>query len=219
MPGSNACFPPDSIVTTPSGDTPISSLQLGDEVLTWDSVENDFRYTEVIAWLSRSGSGSIIYLAIKTESGHDVTLTGNHLIFYSTNRRGPMTSTMARNLLLGNFIYIREKEAKALNVSRIVRIERKELIGSSAPLTRHGTLIVDRVLSSCYAYEWLGGLIGHGLIHNVFFAPIRGISHTFNALRSLVDCRHLMEYVLSVENGKLWYVHFWKFVHSFMFEL
>ncbi len=137
------------------------------------------------------------------------------MIFYSANRRGPMMTTVARNLNLGDYVYISEKEAKTPNVSRIVHIERKELIGSFAPLTSHGTLIVDGVLCSSYAHEWLGGLIGHQFIHKVIFAPIRGISHTFKVLMPVVDCSHMMESVLSTENGNyLWYVDFWKFAHS-----
>ncbi|XP_077072935.1 indian hedgehog signaling molecule a [Siphateles boraxobius] len=181
------CFPGSALVTIEDGSVKtMDRLQPGEKVLA--SSESDgsgmLIYSEVIAFLDRDPSAEKQFYTIETDSGAKLSLTAAHLLFVSEgNCSGPvlsaeLKSVFASNVLPGQCVVSTRGAGQEGYLSRVTRIQIQEDKGVFAPLTRHGTVVVNSVVSSCYAavdqhwlahwafgplrvlYNW-GGPVGH----------------------------------------------------------
>ncbi|KAG1945556.1 indian hedgehog signaling molecule a [Pimephales promelas] len=181
------CFPASALVTIEDGSVKtMDRLQPGEKILA--SSESDgsgmLVYSEVIAFLDRDPSAEKQFYTIETDSGAKLSLTAAHLLFVSEgNCSGPVVSAelksvFASDVVPGQCVVSIRGAGQQGRLSRVTRIQIQEDKGVFAPLTRHGTVVVNSVVSSCYAavdqhwlahwafgplrvlYNW-GGPVGH----------------------------------------------------------
>uniref|UniRef100_A0A8C1UE84 Hedgehog protein n=1 Tax=Cyprinus carpio TaxID=7962 RepID=A0A8C1UE84_CYPCA len=173
------CFPASALVTVEDGSVKtMDSLQPGEKVLA--SLESDGSgphiYSEVIAFLDRDPFAEKQFYTIETDSGAKLILTAAHLLFVSEgNCSGPVASAelksvFASDVLPGQCVVSTRGAGQQGHLSRVTRIQIQEDKGVFAPLTCHGTVVVNGVVSSCYA-----AVDQHWLAHWVF-GPLRVLS-------------------------------------------
>ncbi|KAM8975298.1 desert hedgehog protein [Pelodytes ibericus] len=185
---SGGCFPGTAMVMMVGGERkPLSELKYGDNILTADET-GGLIPTEVLLFLHRDLDKLATFVVIEA-MGHPYSLhlTPHHLIFVSRKPSKEFLPVFAHGVQVGDLIHVYVNGTQLLP-SKVMRVSREEAVGVYAPLTAHGTLLVDGVLTSCYAtLEW------HQLAHRSF-APLRLLHSIYSALPNLIG-----------SNGVHWY--------------
>ncbi|XP_048474800.1 sonic hedgehog protein A-like [Rhincodon typus] len=196
------CFPSKAMVTLENGKTrAVSELNPGDRVLTVNAA-GQVVPSQVLLFLDKEEQLRISFTVLETEDSRLwMELTAAHLIFVSDNNTDRMENfrpIFASRVRTGQFVLVREIGSGQLRSSRIKAIYVEEYIGAYAPLTSHGTLLVNNVLASCYAM-----IEKHHWAH-LAFAPLR----LFHSLTSLLPVLHPRHCNATQENGIHWYSKF-----------
>ncbi|CAF4283918.1 unnamed protein product, partial [Rotaria sordida] len=128
------CFSGDSSVMLTNGkQKQISYLQTGVEILAVDHLK--IIPTEMVFMLDKQRSKQAKFYTFITDSGHQVSLTGLHLIpIISSNNK--MNYIAARQVQLGDQLYVRMSGHMESSPVRNITIEIKK--GYFAPLTLTG---------------------------------------------------------------------------------
>lgn len=141
-----------------------------------DGSSNQLIYSEVLTFLDRDPSTWRIFYSLHTQAGPQLTLTASHLVFISKRNcsegaepdHTSLRTVYASDAQPGQCVLVSRGGAGArFRLSRITRVEQQKRRGAFAPLTQHGTLVVDGVLASCYAV-----LEQHAVAHRAF-GPLR----------------------------------------------
>ncbi|XP_051757492.1 sonic hedgehog protein [Ctenopharyngodon idella] len=167
---SGGCFPGSALVTLKDGgQKAVKDLNPGDKVLAADSAGN-LVYSDFIMFTDRDSATRRIFYVIETkEPVEKITLTAAHLLFVldnSTDDLHTMTAAFASSVRAGQKVMVVDDSGQLKSVI-VERIYTEEHQGSFAPVTAHGTIVVDRILASCYAV-----IEDQGLAH-LAFAPVR----------------------------------------------
>lgn len=154
------CFPEDSTVTLESGEKRLlGDLRVGDRILTVNNA-GILKYTPVILFLDRLPRAQGHFLRIRVQDGSHLTISPYHLIYRISNHHFNSNSSIsewrswtrpvfAKDLEPGMLVLVqRDNSVTVQNVTEILSVESR---GAYAPLTAEGTILVDGVLSSCYA--------------------------------------------------------------------
>lgn len=88
------------------------------------------------------------FLHLKTESNHELKVSGSHLIAQNLGA----TFIRARELRTGDLLTTVDESSESIREERIDSIRVESVKSYSAPLTWHGTLLVNDVLTSSYAH-------------------------------------------------------------------
>ncbi|CAL8313689.1 unnamed protein product [Merluccius merluccius] len=167
---SGGCFPGSASVTLEDGGRKyVRDLAPGDRVLAADE-RGALTATDFIMFLDRDAAATRLFYVIETESGARLTLTAAHLLFVESNAthaRGRMTAVFASAVTAGQKVFVAREGGDALAPDAVRRIYLREHAGSFAPLTARGSLVVDRVLASCYA------VVEDQELAHWAFAPVR----------------------------------------------
>ncbi|XP_061774260.1 indian hedgehog B protein-like [Nerophis ophidion] len=166
------CFPADAEVTLEGGATKkMRDLRPGERVLASSTSDGRHRlvYSPVLSFLDLRPNVTKIFTIIGTSTGHNITLTSAHLIFVTDcwggpNRDVPRTS-FASEVRPGQCILTSQGTEATRAV--VTFVEERPSTGLYAPLTQHGSVVVNSVLASCYA-----AVDKHHLAHGVL-APLR----------------------------------------------
>uniref|UniRef100_A0A1A7YHA8 Hedgehog protein n=1 Tax=Iconisemion striatum TaxID=60296 RepID=A0A1A7YHA8_9TELE len=166
---SGGCFPGSSTVSLQDGTKKaVKDLQPGDRVRAADSDGNPV-YTDFIMFIDQDSSTRRTFYVIETETGQKIRLTAAHLIFTGRDRNSTqMSAVFASQVRPGEQVFAWDGER--LVAVAVRRIYTQEHVGSFAPVTAQGTVMVDQVLASCYAV-----IEDHQLAHWAL-APVR-IAH------------------------------------------
>lgn len=178
------CFPMSGqVMVQGKGTVPLTQLNVGDEVLAMNP-DGKLVYSEVIAFLDIKNDTSGHFYMIETESGHKVHLTGKHLIYSSdTNRTSFVLDSIdsrfeaiyADHAQVGDFLITTHgKSGVRASAIRSVKLVTKQ--GMVAPLTKTGTIVVDGVVVSCYAF------INSDYIAHASFSVLRGLHDFYSYL-------------------------------------
>lgn len=163
------CFPETASVHLEGGRTKtMKELRIGDKVAAMDT-SGRIVYSRVVTFLDIKPNTSGEYISIQTRNpAAEVTITESHLI-YQLNKHSPLESVrFARDLRVGDFVYIRNGAGmEKFTAGRVNGVKRSTAKGAYAPLTETGNIVVDNVLCSCYAV-----ISSHELAH-WSFAPLR----------------------------------------------
>ncbi|KAJ8338514.1 hypothetical protein SKAU_G00374800 [Synaphobranchus kaupii] len=171
------CFPGSAWVSLEGGGRKaVRDLQPGERVLA--SSESDgggeLVYSEVLSFIDRDPAARKHFYVIGAEGGARLSLTAAHLLFVTEGNcsgraaEGELRTIFASDARPGQCVLAAGGgEGRGHRLSRVAWVRLREGRGTFAPLTRHGTLVVNGVLASCYA-----AVDQHGLAHWAF-APLR----------------------------------------------
>lgn len=156
------CFPRTSHAELPGNRlVAMTDLKLGDQVKTLDS-QGKLIYSDVIAFLHRQEQAEAEYLSLAMEDGRSLKVSTKHLVFRVDDNTNEINAVYASDIKVGDTL-----KTGPDGQSSVTKITMATHVGVYAPLTRHGTMIVDGVLVSCYAH-WHSHTIAH-----LSMAPLR----------------------------------------------
>ena len=170
------CFPPDAVVYTRNGPLKMKNIELNDEVLAVNA-SKALVYSPVITMLDVDDDSFINYTVIETSDGHVIQLTSSHLIYRTQSPNNifnakkiemPSSPVFASAVIKGDAMFV-TVDGK-IEAKEVMHTSIKWLKGAYAPLTKEGTVVVNGIVSSCYAT-----INDHDLAHKVF-GPLRYIN-------------------------------------------
>lgn len=156
----SGCFHGSTQVITKSGVKSLDKVKVGEEIAVGISNASVI-YSKVIDFLHRDPHFVANFIQINTSSNNSLLVTEEHLVFRHT-----WAPVYASSIVPGDFIWIMS-DNENLEKCIVTAINFVTLKGVYAPLTIAGTIVADRVVSSCYAV-----INSHDLAHVVFW-PLR----------------------------------------------
>ncbi|XP_045909669.1 indian hedgehog B protein-like isoform X3 [Micropterus dolomieu] len=164
------CFPGNAQVILKGGATKqMRDLHPGDRVLASSTADGlgPLLYSPVLSFVDRQPNVTKIFYIIGTNTGLNITLTAAHLIFVTDCTAG-LRTVFASEVRPGQCILTSQgKVGSQATLSVVNFVEEQRSTGLYAPLTQHGSVVVNGVLASCYA-----AVDNHYLAHWVL-APLR----------------------------------------------
>lgn len=191
----------------------LDQVQLGDRIAALDS-NGDIVYSEVIAFLDRSLTERRQFVKLTTESGHILTLTPAHLVPVEGR-----STVFAGRIRLGDKILVRDSsnEIEVQHRLRWDKVIDNQLVleeGIFAPLTTEGTVLIDDVVASCYAF------VDNQEIAHFAFLPYRLWSNMRSFFERRIfggeDLRYARQNLKTKQEGILWYASFLYWVSSYV---
>ncbi|KAK1335295.1 LOW QUALITY PROTEIN: hypothetical protein QTO34_004880 [Cnephaeus nilssonii] len=178
---SGGCFPGSATVHLEQGGTKlVKDLRPGDRVLAADD-QGQLLYSDFLTFLDRDDGAKKVFYVIETREPRErLLLTAAHLLFVAPHNdsgagRPPGGAPGRRALFAsrvrpGQRVYVvaeRGGDRRLLPAAVHSVTLREEATGAYAPLTAQGTILINRVLASCYAV-----IEEHSWAHRAF-APFR----------------------------------------------
>jgi len=156
------CFASNSEVQLHTGSIKrMSELKLGDQVASGEG-----RFSPIIAFLHRDLDTQAEYVALTYVVGEQqqtIELTADHRIFVWSN--SVRKDVAASDVRVSSVLVVQGQKDQLLS-GHVIAVSKRNLRGAFAPLTYDGTVVVNGVLSSCYAY------VRHSISHTAFL-PLR----------------------------------------------
>ncbi|XP_009951282.1 PREDICTED: indian hedgehog protein, partial [Leptosomus discolor] len=148
------CFPGRALATLEDGARmPLWALRPGQRVLAMDGAGRP-TYSDFLAFLDKEPRALTSFHVIETrEPPRRLALTPTHLLFVAENASAPAARfrpTFASHVRPGHFVLVAVAEG-GWQPAEVVGVRDRRDMGAYAPLTRHGTLVVDGVVASCFA--------------------------------------------------------------------
>ncbi|KAK2148476.1 hypothetical protein LSH36_496g02069 [Paralvinella palmiformis] len=161
----SGCFPGSAHVTLADGKViEIGDLEPGQKLLTANKDGRIYSDT-VLGYLDRRNDIIGRYRKVVTSSGEQLMLSRSHVIYVSANNNtNDVTPRYAQDITIGDYVLI-AKDSHLVS-TLVINITSHHMQGAFVPLTQSGTLLVDNVLTSCYAS------FPHGISHAAM-APFR----------------------------------------------
>ncbi|XP_048835837.1 indian hedgehog signaling molecule a isoform X1 [Brienomyrus brachyistius] len=170
------CFPGGARIITEGGVTKaMRDLRPGERVLASSGVDGrgELVYSEVLAFLDSDPEARKHFYVIGTEAGERLPLTAAHLLFVSEGNCSGWVAGSALRAVFASDVQPGQCVVSAADgrghLSRVAWVHIREERGVFAPLTQHGTVVVNGILASCYAV-----MDQHHLAHWAF-APLRAL--------------------------------------------
>ncbi|XP_072300315.1 indian hedgehog B protein-like [Eucyclogobius newberryi] len=147
------CFPGDALVSLKDGDTKrMSDVVPGDMVLSSSSADGlgPLTYSPVLSFMDRQPHVNKTFYVISANDGVSISLTAAHLIFVSDCTNCSLRTVFASDVKPGQYV-VTSQGSEGTNLAVVSSVKERTSRGLYAPLTLHGSIMVDRVLASCYA--------------------------------------------------------------------
>lgn len=149
--------------------TPLWALRPGQRVLAMDGAGRP-TYSDFLAFLDKEPRALTAFHVIETrQPPRRLALTPTHLLFVADNASAPAAQfrpTFASHVQPGHFVLVAVGSG-GLQPAEVVGVRGRTDVGAYAPLTRHGTLVVDDVVASCFA------LVREQQLAQMAFWPLR----------------------------------------------
>ena len=180
------CFPGESHVRIPGGESVrMDQLTPGTPVLSVDSngklIEDTIlTFMDVSSDIYSGKQAARSFVSISTESGENLHLTRNHLVYTSkkeifqnlTSSSQSVRSSsavFAGNVQVGDYVFVTNLACTA--TVRPIKVKKVEQVamtsGAYAPLTSQGTILVSGTMASCYA------VIENDFLAHFVMTPVR----------------------------------------------
>lgn len=184
------CFPGNAQVTLRGGATKqMRDLRPGERVLASSTDgQGPLLYSPVLSFLDRQPNVTKTFYIIGTHTGRNITVTAAHLIYvtdcteglnqttrqetaegtlwgFRPNSEAGLRTVFVSEVRSGQCVITHQGNVATLSVVTFVKEQRS--VGLYAPLTQHGSIVVNGVLASCYA-----AVDNHYLAHWAL-APLR----------------------------------------------
>ena len=198
----NICFPGDVVVLVKhKGEVKMRDVGIGDLVLGMDG-----KYSPIIAFMHQDFQASSQYVRIYTnDTSTPLDISGHHFVYRHDQKPVLPAFLQTEDVLLG---------ADGMKPLLIVKIETLLNKGVFAPLTASGTIAVNGIVSSNYAFGYFGSLsspdhvtlfkynvLSRVAFNHVRYSPLRlatlGISPFLGKL-SVSEGRHYLTYLYHV---------------------
>lgn len=136
------CIPHYEKVLTKDGYRPISDLKVGDQVKSFNSKNQNFRYSPVTKVIN-NGIKTVFKLTLK--NGKKVECTENHPLLIKT-AKGKIWSTLETGLFIGNKVCYRKRNK--VFTSELVDIEKVgEVLTYDISVGKDATFLVDDIIT------------------------------------------------------------------------
>ncbi|KAM9308032.1 sonic hedgehog protein [Gastrophryne carolinensis] len=169
---SGGCFPASATISLEGGGTKaMRDLQPGDRVLAMDE-DGRLVYSDFLTFLDKQERVRKVFYVIETsDPKRSLRLTAAHLLFVSQKPANgsskSLKSVFASDIQPGDQVFLADLEMMDLKMVTVEKVHLEEDVGAFAPVTSHGTVVVNGVLASCYAV-----IEEHSWAH-LAFAPLR----------------------------------------------
>jgi len=141
----------DSVQTKEYGTISMSELseKRDAHVLTRND-DGQLEYSPIRYWLHSQPATSMKFITMRTESGHKLSITSEHLIYETDCRGGDGHAIYAKNVQIGRCLYVNDEGR--LKETPVVEKGEVKMNGIYSPITTTGSIVVNDVLASCYNY-------------------------------------------------------------------
>ncbi|CAK0858889.1 unnamed protein product [Prorocentrum cordatum] len=145
-PGCAKCFPSSAAVSvlTPGGAVATRAME---DLRVGDFVQTAGGFSKVFAFMDHASDTEAEYVQLKTASGHELSLTADHMVYAHAEQ----TPVLAGTITEGDLLWTVPGAGAGFVSSRVVRVRHGPERGMHAPLTEEGSVVVNGVLSSSYA--------------------------------------------------------------------
>ena len=141
------CFPGDAVVTTEAGQVTMKDLTIGQKILTLKKGKQ--LLTPFLGWIHRESVEVAHFLALDTKS-QKISLSPKHVIFCKKHgEKGSGSTVFADQVELGDHLQV--LSSGEVRWEAVLSVQAETKTGFYAPLTSTANLLVDNVLTSCYA--------------------------------------------------------------------
>jgi len=159
---SNSCFAGSETLEHESGDIkPISQAKVGDRVLSYSPKTETFAFSNIIAVPHKANDISATFEHISLESGNDIKLTPDHLI-YSGTCDAKAQLTYASNVRVGDCLQTVQGREMVVSKTQV------QSQGIYTVVTENEMVVVNNVVASPFAWN-------HAFI-NTFYSLHRAVS-------------------------------------------
>ncbi|XP_067932351.1 tiggy-winkle hedgehog protein-like [Watersipora subatra] len=171
----SGCFASGTRVAMADGTTKlIEDLAINDQVLVASPESGEITTDTVFMFLDRAPS-SVQEFTELSYNHEKLTLTNHHLV-YASNRNDSSflasAPTYAKDITEGSYVFVNVKNS--LILQQVLLKKQVAVKGFYAPVTLSGNIVVNGVVSSCYA-----SINNHWLAHTAL-APLRFLYKHFN---------------------------------------
>ncbi|CAL8240898.1 unnamed protein product [Merluccius merluccius] len=203
------CFPGNAQVLLEGGATKqLRDVLPGDSVLASSAADGSgaLLFSPVLSFLDRRPAAVKTFYVIRTAAGRSITLTAAHLIYVSDGNctdaplpgaaaassgpgSGSPRTVFASEVRPGQCVLTWRRGA-AVTPSGVTAVGVRRGRGLYAPLTLHGSLVVDGVLASCYA------AVDQPRLAHWALAPLRLVQRLLGPAGPQTDGLHWYPWVL-----------------------
>lgn len=151
----NGCFPAAALVSVNNSTLPMSQLQLGMPVTTI-AHDGTMQSTPVHFFGHKDHDSLAVFHHIVTESGKNVSLTGDHFLPVAKASNTPWsarTFKRARSVQEGDYLWVKGLSGK-LELSMVTGLRSFVSTGLFNPYSANGATLVDNVVTSDHS-QWI----------------------------------------------------------------
>jgi len=207
----HGCFPASSLVHAGASWKPISSLELGANMSTIRA-DGLIEPQPVHFFGHKDAITHSVFFQVSTESGHSISLTGDHLLPIATDNSTlwhGRTFKRAQTVAVGEYLWVSASNG-TLRLSKVSSISTFVGQGMYNPYSLNGATLVDGVAASDHSHWIFDFLISdnNANILPALYGPLlqKGLSRLYKAAPMLVESINKCYYVTaaagtSMEDG------------------
>jgi len=113
--------------------------------------EGELEYSNVRHWLHLEPTTTMKFINLRTQSGHRLSISSEHLIYETDCRGGAGDAIYAKNVRIGKCVYIKNENGE-FKETPVTEMDQQRMTGIYSPITDTGSIVVNDVLASCYSY-------------------------------------------------------------------